>query len=177
MNTEHINENGEGSYKLPLAMVGFSSALPVRILTMSDVFDQPEVWLALQGFLVAFFWEMFQMPYFAMDHLSAWEVTKSCGIASIGDSGIMVFAYWIASRIVGDRLWLQQAAFLPVCTYLTTGLIITIAFEHLALRSDWGWQYSDLMPTIFGIGIVPIVMWIAVPLIALKFAARMVAHK
>ena len=142
---------------------------------MSDVADQPEFWLAIQGLLIAFFWEMFQMPFYTMDHLSAWQVTKNCGLASFGDAGIMLFSYWIASRSVSDRFWLQRAALLPVFTYLTTGLVITIIIEHFALRSDWGWRYSDLMPTVFGIGLAPIAMWVVVPLLALKFTGKLVS--
>lgn len=137
--------------------------------------DKPESWIAVHGLLVAFAWEMLQMPYYAMDQLSVWEVTKSCGIASVGDAGIMVFAYLIASKITGDRLWLQNAPSLPLVVYLATGLSITVVVEHFALRSDWGWQYDDTMPTVAGIGLVPLAMWIIVPLAALKLAQRSVA--
>lgn len=140
-----------------------------------DRLDRPETWIALHGFFAAFAWEMFQMPFFAMDHLSAWEVTKNCGIASVGDGGIMVFAYWTASRTAGNRLWLQTSTVAPIAVYLTTGLAITVAVESLALRSDWGWQYSELMPRVAGVGLVPLAMWIVVPWVALRLAKRSVS--
>jgi hypothetical protein len=137
--------------------------------------DRPESWVAVHGLLVAFAWEMLQMPFYAMDQLSAWAVTKSCGIASVGDAGIMVLAYWTAAKASGDRLWLQNTRALPLTVYLVTGLSVTIVVEHLALRSDWGWQYSNIMPSIIGIGLVPLAMWIVVPLVAMKLAKRSVA--
>jgi hypothetical protein len=138
--------------------------------------DKPETWIAIHGFLVSFAWEMFQMPFYAMDQLSVWQVTKSCDIASVGDAGIMVFAYWIAAIATGDRIWLRGARARALTAYLGTGLSITIVVEHLALRSDWGWQYDDTMPLIGGVGLVPLVMWIIVPLVTMKLAERSVVH-
>lgn len=135
--------------------------------------DQPEIWLTLQGFLVAFAWEMFQMPFYDMGHLSAWEVTRSCALASIGDAGIMVLAYQFAALCINNRLWMSHPTRLPTTIYLVSGLVITIAVEAVALRSKWGWAYSDLMPTVGSIGIVPIIMWLIVPMLALLFARSM----
>jgi hypothetical protein len=142
--------------------------------SMFERLDKPETWIAIHGLLVAFAWEMFQMPFYAMGQLSAWEVTKSCGVASVGDAGIMVLAYWIASNATGDRLWLRDAHALPLAVYLGTGLSIAIVVELLALRSDWGWQYHGIMPLIGDAGLVPLAMWIVVPLIAMKLAKRSV---
>jgi len=135
--------------------------------------DQPEIWLALQGFLVAFAWEMFQMPFYDMGQLSSWETTRSCAIASFGDAGIMVFSYTLGSLIGSDRHWINQQERASLAVYLLCGLVVTVAFEALALRSNWGWAYSQLMPTIAGIGLVPVAMWIIVPMAALGFAKRL----
>jgi hypothetical protein len=119
---------------------------------------------------------MFQMPFYAMDQLSAWKVTKICGIASVGDAGIMVFAYWIAAIATADRMWLRDTRARPFTAYLGTGLSITIVVEHFALRSDWGWQYDDTMPLILGVGLMPLAMWIVVPLVTMKLAERSAVH-
>ena len=139
--------------------------------------DRPETWLAIHGYLIAFLWEMLQMPYYAMSHLSAWETTINCSLASLGDAGIMVFAYFVASWTVNDRHWLSSRNRKPVIAFLVTGLVITLVVEHFATGAAWGWRYSARMPTLLGIGIVPIVMWIVVPLIALGLASRSVAHR
>ena len=134
--------------------------------------DRPESWLALHGFLVAFVWEMLQMPFYSMDGLSIWRITVNCTIASVGDAGIMVIAYAVASVVAKNRYWLHNRAALPLATYLGTGQVITIAVEFWALRSNWGWRYAEKMPELFGIGVVPLLMWIVVPLVALALAAR-----
>ncbi len=135
--------------------------------------SNPEVLLAVQGFLVAFLWEMLQMPFYVMDGMTAWEVTKNCAFASLGDAGIMVAAAWIADRLTGGDLWQERLSSLPVAIFLGIGLAVTAAIEWLALRSEWGWSYAQTMPTISGIGLVPLAMWVIVPLVSLGLARRM----
>lgn len=138
---------------------------------------RPEVWLALQGFLVAFLWEMLQMPFYEMIGMTAWEVTRSCALASLGDAGIMVLAAWIADRTTGNLLWAERLSPRPLGIYLAVGLGVTVVIEWWALRSAWGWQYGDTMPTIFGIGLVPIGMWVVVPVISLYFAKKLASAR
>lgn len=134
--------------------------------------DRPETWLAIHGYLIAFLWEMLQMPFYLMDGLAAWEVTIRCALASFGDAGIMVIAYLFASLILRDRYWLHHRSWRALLLYLATGQIFTIAIEIVAIRIPWGWEYSDRMPEIWGVGLVPVAMWIIVPLLALALAAR-----
>lgn len=134
--------------------------------------DRPETWLAVHGLLLAFLWEMLQMPFYEMGALTVWQVTIRCGLASIGDAGIMVFAYLIASRTAKDRYWLHGSNWRPLAVFLATGQIVTIAVEVVALRNAWGWSYSERMPVLGEIGLVPALMWIIVPLLALALAGR-----
>jgi hypothetical protein len=134
--------------------------------------DRPESWLALHGFFVAFLWEMLQMPFYSMDGLSAWRVTVYCGLASLADAGIMVFAYFVASCTAKDRYWLQSSEWPQLVTFLGVGQVVTITLEFIALRSPWGWSYSESMPVLMGIGLIPVLMWILVPLLALALAVR-----
>lgn len=43
-----------------------------------------------------------------------------------------------------------------------------------AVGADWGWTYSALMPLVPGttIGLVPVIMWLAVPTATLWAARR-----
>ena len=91
--------------------------------------SHPEVWLAVQGFLVAFLWEMLQMAFYVMDGMTAWAVTKSCALASLGDAGIMVGAAWIADRLTGGGLWRERLTSRPVGIFLGVGLAATAAIE------------------------------------------------
>ena len=57
----------------------------------------PALWIAIFGGLIAFAWEMFQLPLYSTDGLGPVEAAYRCGLASFGDAGIMVAAYLGAS--------------------------------------------------------------------------------
>lgn len=143
---------------------------PVRRLW----FDQPEIHLALFGFLFAFVWEMWQMLYYDTSDVSFQEVTGACTLATVGDTLLMVSAYSVVSLLARCRRWLLKPATWMIAVYLLTGLTVTVLFEELATGADWGWTYSDRMPFVPGtrIAIVPLLMWVLVPLPALAMARR-----
>lgn len=130
--------------------------------------EAPEFRVALFGFFAAFVWEMWQMPFYRTADLAIMDAVQGCSLGSFGDAGIMVVAYSVAAWVTGSRYWVRELPRLPLLVYLGTGLIITIASEHLALNAEIGWRYSDLMPVgPLGTGLVPVVMWIIVPLATL----------
>lgn len=137
----------------------------------------PELRIAIFGFLTAFVWEMWQMPFYAQSGREFLEIVKGCSLASLGDAGLMVLAYSVASRAANTRYWLLCITNTAVVVYLTTGLLITIGIEQFVIRTETGWQYGDLMPLepIFGTGLVPLGMWIVVPLITLWLARLEIA--
>lgn len=57
----------------------------------------PALWIAIFGILIAFAWEMLQLPFYQSGGLSPAEAARRCGLASFGDAGIMVAAYLGAS--------------------------------------------------------------------------------
>jgi len=138
----------------------------------------PEVHIAMFGFFTSFIWEMLQMPFFDVGSATSWEKTLGCTLATFGDAGILVLAYTVVSILNRDRHWMHRPNFGKIATYLLTGLGITVIIEKIATNvpseSGWGWRYSELMPLLPGtnIGLVPILMWIVIPLITLWFARR-----
>ena len=130
--------------------------------------DAPEFRVALYVFFAAFVWEMWQMPFYRTADLAIIDAVQGCSMGSFGDAGIMVVAYSVAARVARSRHWILEPRRLPLFVYLGAGLVITIAIEHIALNAGIGWRYSDLMPVgPFGAGLVPVVMWIVVPLATL----------
>lgn len=128
--------------------------------------------IALFGFLAAFVWEMWQMPFYDQSGLTFMDMVRGCSLGSLGDAGIMVLAYRIAAWVCASKQWLVSPTRRALATYLGAGLIITIAIEHLATNFHFGWSYGDMMPVepVFGTGLVPIAMWIVVPLVTLWLA-------
>ena len=134
----------------------------------------PVLWVAIFGALIAFAWEMLQLPFYGTGELSPAEVAYRCGLASFGDSGIMVASYLGASLGNGRTPWIVEWPISRFLVYLAIGLAITSIVEILAVGADWGWTYSSLMPLVPGtnIGLVPIIMWIIVPSASLWLARR-----
>ena len=120
------------------------------------------------GSLIAFVWEIYQMPFFVSGNLEPYEQTIRCGIASLGDGLILLAAYSLAA-INGERAWFRQGAKISYAIYFGFGLVIAIAVEIMAtsLPSDslLSWRYSDLMPhdPLTGMALIPIAMWTIVP--------------
>lgn len=137
-------------------------------------FDQPEVHLAIFAFFFSFVWEMWQMPYYNMANVSFQTTTATCTLATVGDALLMVFSYSIVSLVARCRRWLLSPRPWMIGVYLIIGLTITVLFEALATRADWGWTYSDRMLLLpeTRIAIGPLIMWTILPLLALVFARR-----
>ena len=126
-------------------------------------------WLILIcGSLIAFVWEIFQMPFFEPGDLEPFERTIRCGIASLGDGVILLTAYSLAG-LRGGHAWLWQAAKMPYAIYFGFGLVVAIAVEMIATslpaNSFLSWRYSELMPhePVTGLALIPIAMWTVVP--------------
>ena len=118
------------------------------------------------------------MPFYDVSSLTCWQRTLNCTRASFGDAGILVLAYSAASLRTGSTVWLYRDLGRGLPPYLLTGLAIAFAVEEVATRvpvgSGWGWRYSELMPIVPGTqtGLVPLAMWVIVPLATLWMARR-----
>jgi hypothetical protein len=134
----------------------------------------PELWIAVFGFLLNFPWEMLQAPLFEnMEEGQFWEVTKHCSTASLGDVVILLSCYWTISLLSKkNRSWIIKPSRREITWFLTLGLLITIVFELLAIRALDLWKYKTSMPTIFSIGLSPLLQWIILPLALLYFLRR-----
>ncbi len=134
--------------------------------------SKPEVRVAIFGFLTAFLWEMWQMPFYDRAGLSIADAVRGCSLGAFGDAGLMVLSYFVAARVVDDHEWVHRWTPQALAAYLATGLTVTVIVEHLAIKSPWGWRYSETMPRepLTGVGLVPIAMWVAVPLVVLVLA-------
>ena len=67
------------------------------------------------GSLIAFVWEIFQMPFFKPGNLETYEQTIRCGIASLGDGVILLTAYSLAALRGGtDAAMVTKATSFPI---------------------------------------------------------------
>ena len=122
-----------------------------------------------------FTWEMLQAVAFAPFAEGVWSGTIRCFQAALGDLLLAAGAYAVTAIVFRRPRWLVHNARWrgPAATWMALGLIATVAFEWFALESG-RWQYGSAMPTLFGIGLLPVLQWLIVPTVTL-IAVRRIA--
>jgi len=110
-----------------------------------------------------YLWELAQAPlYVGLERYNA-AVFWHCFLASLGD-GIMVLIITAAGRITLDRWdWFNRPRLSAYLVMLTMGLVLAVLVESVALQLMGRWQYTVKMPTVLGIGVVPIAQMILLP--------------
>ena len=126
-------------------------------------------WIAAFGFLLNLPWEFLQTPLYAqMPAAPHWAAIKVCTRAAVGDALILVATYISVALVAAYPRWILRARPWQLAAWCAQGLVITVMIEWLALRGAWlggGWQYSDAMPLVpgLGVGASPLAQWLLLP--------------
>jgi len=119
---------------------------------------------ALIVFALNFVWEMAQGKWFAsMQGLPFWHATLLCLRATIGDLAITAAAFAVAAAVVKDVIWpVGQRVVSATTLFIAFGLAVSITYELLAVSAG-KWHYGERMPTLFGLGVLPLLQWLMLP--------------
>lgn len=142
---------------------------PLRLL------DLPEWNVAIFSFLLNFLWEIQQMPFFEIPpEFSCLDMIRNCTLATVGDVGISLTAFWTVAVVSKSRQWLLQPRWWQMGNFILVGVAITVIFEALATGVLNRWKYAALMPTFpfLGTGLLPLLQWILIPPIIVWFVKR-----
>lgn len=126
----------------------------------------PEIHISIFGFLLNFFWEIWQAPLFGgMDKLTHFESNMSCTQAALGVVVILLVAFWIIALSARSRSWIIHPTTVQVSGFIIIGIVISMIFEAVAINFLNRWQYVVVMPTlpILGTGITPVLQWLIIP--------------
>lgn len=137
----------------------------------------PEWNVAVFSFLLSFLWEIQQMPFYRISpDLFYADITRECTLATIGDVGITLTAFWTVAALSKSRQWFRRPRSWQWSVFIAVGIVITIIFEALATGPLNRWQYADAMPILplLGTGLVPLLMWLLMPPLTLWFVKRQV---
>ena len=124
-------------------------------------------WIAVILVTLAFhfLWEMAQGNlYQQMQSMPFWRATAWCARATAGDLAITTIAFSAAATSGGLYWPLVRRRFSPALIFLAVGILITIGYEIHAV-STGRWAYDVRMPQVFGIGLSPLLQWIAILLL------------
>ena len=113
--------------------------------------------------LLNYLWELAQAPlYVGMERYNT-AVFWHCFVASLGD-GIMTLIIATTGRVILRRWdWFEQPGASGYLVMLATGLVLAVFVEAVALQLLGRWQYTVTMPTVLGIGVVPIAQMLLLP--------------
>ena len=141
--------------------------------------NSPEWNVAVFSFLLSFFWEVQQMPFYQVSNeFSCFDRTRNCTLATVGDVGISLTAFWVIAVLAKSRQWVRRPNRRQIIIYTFVGMVITVVFEALATEPLDRWAYAEIMPTIpfLGTGLVPLAMWLLMPPLTIWFVQRQLSH-
>jgi hypothetical protein len=128
--------------------------------------------------LLNFVWEAVHSVYLFEGHdFSAARYVKMVSSASVRDALIILAMYFgvaAASRrflwgVGGERKW--------GWTFFLIGLVVAAAIEYRAVYLAGTWAYNSDMPTIFGIGLSPLIQLSVTGILAIRIAAGLTCPK
>ncbi len=133
----------------------------IRILT-------PELQLTWMGLPMFLAWEILQSPFYADTFTDSWtRVLYNRVHCTGGDMIILLGAFWLVALVWG-RSWIGQGAVVPKVLFVASGLFYAIFSEYRNVYLAQNWAYSARMPTIAGIGLVPVVQWLIIPSLVVR---------
>lgn len=148
---------------------------PLRATRCFRWLDLPEWNLCLFSFLLNFFWEIQQMPFYQLpSEFSYFDMIRECTLATIGDAAISLIALWVVAAIAKSRQWFRQPSRWQLTSFIFVGVIITVVLEALATGVLQRWEYAAFMPTLpfLGTGLLPLLQWLLLPPIMICFVKR-----
>ena len=105
---------------------------------------------------------------------NATSLSSGCVLASLGDVGITLVSFAVAS-LGATSQWLFRHTARAWATYLGAGLTITIVLEYVNVYVLHRWKYGSGMPVIAGIGTLPLAQWLILPPLIVWLARRHLA--
>jgi hypothetical protein len=109
-------------------------------------------------------WEFFQLPLYTLWNNGNYQtITAAILHCTLGD-GLISMAVWLVVGVV-QRNWRW-----PITGILRGGMLAWSLGVAYTAWSEWrnvyqlgSWQYADSMPTLAGIGLLPLLQWALVP--------------
>jgi hypothetical protein len=110
--------------------------------------------LFLVSFALNWIWEMVQMPAFVETVRRSWQQTAlQCAVFSLGDAALILIIYGIAVVAARRIAKIKVAKFYLLVSAL--GLVVAV-FVELIANALGSWSYSERMPVLAGVGVMPI---------------------
>ncbi len=129
------------------------------------------------SFLLNFLWESLHGAwlYECCQNLTARLFVLHILPATFVDALIISAIYLVGILIFSDNLWFASLNKKKYIYIMSSTLLIAFLIEYHALFITQRWSYTSLMPTIFGIGISPLVQLAIIGLITFYFVKKIIS--
>ncbi len=126
------------------------------------------------SYLLNFFWESIHAVLFYKDHATYESLffVKMISYATFFDAVIISGIFLGGCLIWRSINWLKEFSKQKVLYTVIVGFIIAVLIEAKALFFGQ-WSYNDVMPTIFGMGLSPLIQLSITGLITFFFAKKL----
>lgn len=147
---------------------------------------QPPAWLAAsRNFLAAsavlhLVWETAQLPFYTVWQSGTWrEIIFDVLHCAAGDVLIAALTLFLALVLFGGESWPRERMRGVVLAMLALGLAYAVYSEWLNVTVRRNWAYAPSMPIVppLGTGLLPLLQWLVVPLVALRVAVGRLAER
>ena len=130
------------------------------------------------AYLLNFSWEAFHAVYLYAEHNVPAEVYVSMlHYVSTMDSLVILSMYLLLSWFYKSYLWITAIKARAGVTFFFMGLVVAVIIEYRAVYIYERWSYNLKMPTIYGIGLSPLVQLSITGLISLWIVGRLIDRK
>ena len=128
----------------------------------------------ITSFLLNFAWEFLQSPLYDCFNDSLADNYSHYLLAIIWDSIYTILIYGIIAIINKDLGWIQNSLNRKnIAITVILWIILAIFIEYKWVYILWKWNYSNLMPMILGIGIMPLLQMMILPVLSFKIVRRL----
>lgn len=132
------------------------------------------VWAAL-AFVLHAVWEVGQLPLYTLaQDPDRWRVARYLLHCTLGDVLIALAAYVAGALVTRTLAWPLRTPWRGGATTVIVGMAYTVFSEWYNVYRVASWAYAPSMPLVGGIGLAPLLQWIAVPLLMIALVRRVV---
>lgn len=129
------------------------------------------------AWLLNFAWEIIHAPflyqieaYMGIETLE--QFVAAISYVAVEDALLILLMYGIVATVARDLFWIKDLEQIHVSTMALAGFVIAVGIEYRALYVSDKWAYTAAMPTVFGLGLSPLLQLAVTGLVSLFLAQQ-----